>query len=72
MAKVVVIGIAGEEGLWIADLDAGTVAPLDPPKSGGLKTINDLRANGATVTKGADVAVVVKSVEAAFGGHFDG
>jgi hypothetical protein len=72
MASVVVISIEGEDGLWVADLDARTVVPLDPPKSGGLKTVTDLRASGTVVTKGVNVAVVVKSAEAAAGGHYDG
>ncbi|OCP22436.1 MULTISPECIES: hypothetical protein [unclassified Ensifer] len=72
MARVVVISIAGEEGLWVADLDAGSVVPLDPPTTGGLKTVADLRATGTIVTKGVDVAVVVKSAEAASSGHYDG
>ena len=68
---VVVIGIAGEEGLWVADLHAGTVKPLNPPK-GDLKTVTDLRRGGATVTKGVNIAVTVKSAEAAFSGHYVG
>ncbi|KQV68295.1 hypothetical protein [Rhizobium sp. Root1220] len=72
MSKVVVISIAGETGLWVADLDAGTVKPLDPPKSGGLKAVADLRSTGVTVAKGVNVAVVVKSAKDAFAGHYDG
>jgi len=72
MATVVVISVEGEEGLWIADLNAGTVLPLPPPKSGGLKVVTDLRATGSTVTRGVNVAVTVKSVEAALSGHYDG
>ncbi|AYG58910.1 hypothetical protein QD460_19675 [Rhizobium jaguaris] len=72
MARVVVIGIAGEEGLWVADLDAGTVTPLHPPKAGALKTVVDLRASGASVIKDVDVAVTVKSAHAAVSGHLDG
>lgn len=34
MAKVVVIGIEGEDGLWIVDLKARSVEPLDSPKAG--------------------------------------
>ena len=71
MAKVVVIGIKGDAGLWIADLDAGTVSPLAAPSSGDLKTVSDLRAGGAVVTKGVDFAVVVKSAQAAASGQYD-
>ncbi|WP_376742892.1 hypothetical protein [Ensifer canadensis] len=72
MAKVVVIGIEGEDGLWIVDLKARSVEPLDSPKAGGLKTGADLRAAGVSVIKGADVALVVKSAAAASSGHYEG
>lgn len=71
MAKVVVIGVAGEKGLWVADLDAGTVAPLAAPGSGDLKTVTDLRAGGSTIIKGVDFAVTVTSTQAAASGHYD-
>ncbi|ANP85432.1 hypothetical protein [Rhizobium leguminosarum] len=72
MATVVVISVEGQDGLWIADLDNGTVVPLPAPKSGGLKVVTDLRATGTTLTKGVNIAVVVKSAEAALSGHYDG
>lgn len=72
MARVVIIGVEGEIGLWIADLDAGTVVPLDPPQSGSLKAVTDLRAGGGTIVKGVNLGVTVKSVEEAFSGHYDG
>lgn len=72
MSRVVVISIEGEDDLWVADLDNRTVQPLAAPKSGGLQTVADLRASGAVVTKGVNVAVVVKSADAALSGHYDG
>lgn len=72
MAKVVVIGIEGEKGLWIVDLEARSVEPLDLPKSGGLRAVADLRAKGVNVIKGADLALVVKSAEAVSSGHYEG
>jgi hypothetical protein len=72
MAKVVVIGIAGETDLWVVDFDAGTVKPLSAPKAGSLKVVTDLGAAGTTVTKGVNVAVVVKSADEVFSGHYDG
>lgn len=72
MAKVVVLGIEGETNLWVVDLNALTVEALELPKSGGLKAVADLRAKGVNVIKGADVAVVVKSAEAASSGHYEG
>lgn len=72
MATVIVIGVAGEDGLWVADLDAGTIVALSTPASGDLKTIADLRPSGTVITKGIDMAVVVKSAEAAASGHYFG
>ncbi|MGO6688134.1 hypothetical protein [Rhizobium leguminosarum] len=72
MARVVVISVEGDDDLWVADLDAGTVVPLPSPKSGGLKAVTDLRPTGAIVTKGVNLAVVVKSADAALSGHYDG
>ncbi|KEA07769.1 hypothetical protein G6L29_29955 [Agrobacterium rhizogenes] len=72
MARVIVIGVAGEDGLWVADLDAGTVTPLPDPKTGDLRNVADLRAAGASVIKGVDVAITVKATSSAAGGHMDG
>ncbi|MBM7048340.1 MULTISPECIES: hypothetical protein [Rhizobium] len=72
MARVVILGIAGEEGLWVVDLDAGTAAPLKSPIASTLHPVVTLRAAGAAVIKGVDVAVSVKSAKTAFSGHFDG
>ncbi|MBB3134192.1 hypothetical protein FHS26_001908 [Rhizobium pisi] len=72
MATVVVISVEDQDGLWVVDLDANTVVPLPAPKSGDLKVVTDLRATGTILTKGVNIAVVVKSAEAAFSGHYDG
>ncbi|NLR96648.1 hypothetical protein HGP17_07355 [Rhizobium sp. P38BS-XIX] len=72
MARVVILGITGEEGLWVVDLDAGTAAPLTNSADASLQPIVNLRAAGATVTKGVNVAVTVKSADSAYSGHFDG
>lgn len=72
MARVVVIGVAGEKDLYVADLDAGTVTPLATPTNGLLQTVVDLRSAGATVIKGLDVGISVTSVEDAAHGRFDG
>ncbi|MGO6741138.1 hypothetical protein ACCS93_01580 [Rhizobium ruizarguesonis] len=70
MAKAVIIGIPGEPGLWLADLGAGTVKPLNP--TGDLATANDLRKAGGTFVKGVDLAVAVSSAQVALSGHVDG
>lgn len=61
MAKVVVIGIAGESGLWLADLDAGTVTPIKDAPSGDLGAAVALSKQGITVTKGVSLAVTASS-----------
>lgn len=73
MARVVVLSIEGDNGLWTVDLDALSVQPLAAPTTaGGLKTVVDIRATGAVVTKGVNVAVLVKSAVAAASGQYDG
>lgn len=72
MAKVVVLGIEGEENLWVADLEAGTVSKIATPESGALKTADDLRKAGATVTKGVNLAALARSADSAAGGFMDG
>ena len=71
MAKVVVIGIPGEPGLWMADLANGTVRPLDQV-TGDLATLNGYRKPGSAIVKNVDFAVAVSSADEVFSGHFDG
>jgi hypothetical protein len=61
MEGVVLFGIAGKEGLWLADLDKGTVVPYRQPLSGDLATAVAWRAKGVSVGKGVDFAVAVSS-----------
>ncbi|NKL09856.1 MULTISPECIES: hypothetical protein [Rhizobium] len=70
MAAAVIIGIPGEAGLWLADLNAGTVKPLNP--TGDLANANDLRKVGGTLVKDVDFAVAVSTAQVALSGHFDG
>lgn len=71
MARIVVLGIAGEEGLWIADLDAGTVVGAEAPAGGDLKAADELRKAGATIVKGVNLAALASSADAASGGFLD-
>jgi hypothetical protein len=71
MAKVVVIGLPGETGLWVADLDAGTITPLQPTVGSPLESASKLRASGAAIIKGVDFSVTVNSAAEAFSGHLD-
>lgn len=72
MARVVVIGLPGDDQLYVADLDAGTVQPMQSLASGPLAAANDLRNAGGTVIKDVNLAVAVSSSEQAFSGVFDG
>lgn len=72
MAKVVVLGIEGDSKLWIADLEAGTVVPLDVPVKGALGNANELRESGAVVVKGVNLAVSVSTSSAVSSGYLDG
>jgi hypothetical protein len=71
MSKVVIIGIEGETGLWVVDLEAGTVAAVAAPASGDLKVADDLRKGGATLTRGVNLAAVVQSAASVSGGFLD-
>lgn len=71
MANVVVLGIPGETGLWVADFEAGTVTALAAPAPGPLASANDLRASGVTLVKGVDFAVAVSSAAKVAAGLLD-
>ncbi len=61
MTRIVVLGMKGEDGLWVADLDAGTVTQIAVPASGNLKAADDLRKAGATITVGVNLAALAAS-----------
>ena len=70
MAGVIIFGLTGETGLWQADLEAGTVLPLDSPPNGDLATAASFRKVGAGFYKGVDFAVhVTTAANAAEGLH---
>ncbi|WP_311272820.1 MULTISPECIES: hypothetical protein [unclassified Rhizobium] len=71
MANVVVLGVADKQGLWVVDFDAGTVTPLPEPTSGNLKSVVDLRAVGASVIKGVDVAISAASAADVAASHME-
>jgi hypothetical protein len=71
MAKVVVLGVTGEKGLWVVDIDARTVTPLAEPAAGNLKNVVELQAAGASVIKGVDVAISVESAGQVASGHME-
>ncbi|WP_112812319.1 hypothetical protein [Ensifer sp.] len=72
MAKVAILGFVGEAGLYVVDIDAGTVAPLTAPVKGGLQAVVDVQNAGGSVIRGVNVAVSVDSAEDISNGRFDG
>ncbi|EPE94581.1 hypothetical protein [Rhizobium grahamii] len=70
MTKAIVFGVEGDDKLFIADLEAGTVKTLDS-SAGDLAKIAALRKGGLKVVKKVDFAVAVSSAKAAFSGHVE-
>lgn len=71
MTRLVVLGVQGDDGLWLADLDAGTITQIDVPATGALKNADDLRKAGASVIKGVNLAALATSADAVSGGFMD-
>jgi hypothetical protein len=69
MARVVIIGIPGEAGLWMADLDAGTVTAVDGALSDELITAQ--ANNDETMVKGVRLAVAINSGSELAGGFLE-
>ncbi|MCY1370782.1 hypothetical protein D9M69_578880 [compost metagenome] len=70
--QVVVFGVEGDDGLWLADLEAGTVTRIVDPLTGALASANEHRNAGATVVKGVNFAVRANSAGSVSGGFMDG
>jgi hypothetical protein len=71
MAKFAVLGVKGEKGYWLVNFDAGTVAPIVDIVSDPFGYTAEARTNGAVLTAGVDLAVVVVSESDVFSGHYD-
>ncbi|MDX3976413.1 hypothetical protein [Shinella sp.] len=71
MTRLVVLGVQGDDGLWLADLDAGTITQIGVPTTGALKNADDLRKAGASVIKGVNLAALATSADAVSGGFMD-
>ncbi|AGB75447.1 MULTISPECIES: hypothetical protein [Rhizobium] len=72
MAGAVLIGIKGEEGLWLADLQQGTVVRYTQPLTGDLAAAESWRAKGIRVEKNVDFAVALISASGVASGLFEG
>ncbi|MFS8114416.1 hypothetical protein QD460_22045 [Rhizobium jaguaris] len=71
MGNFIVFGIPGDTQLYLADLGAGTISPLNVPTGSGLGMADQLRNSGATITKGVNLAVMVGSTASAGAGRMD-
>ena len=71
MSKIVVFGLEGEDGLWEADLEAGTVVALDTGPKGDMKKVAEMRNAKAPLTRGIDFAVMINQAEEEAGGFFE-
>ena len=65
MSKVVLIGLPGEDGLWMVDLDKGTVAAM--PEDFASKVAEA----GKPIIKGVDVAIAISPGSPVLSGKFD-
>ncbi|MBB3944556.1 hypothetical protein GGQ73_000479 [Rhizobium skierniewicense] len=57
MAQAVILGIEGEEGLWLVDFQSGTITAVKEPLTGELEKAASLRASGVAITKGVNFAI---------------
>lgn len=65
MSKVVVLGLEGESGLWVADLDAGTVTAV------AADVADHLRKAGEIAPRGVSFATVAQTAVPLSGGFYD-
>ncbi|HEV7249217.1 MAG TPA: hypothetical protein VGN93_19770 [Shinella sp.] len=65
MSKIVVLGLEGENGLWVADLEAGTVTAVAADVADGLRKAGDI------TSRGVSFAAIAKTAEPLSGGFLD-
>ena len=70
MSKAVLIGFPGDAKLYLADIEAGTVVPVDEAH-GGITGMGELAAADSAVVKGVNLAVAVNSADSVFAGVFE-
>lgn len=77
MARFVIFTVEGEDDVWLADLDGGTVRKVGPAEvdaagaaeAGFLTVALKARGLGYTLLKGVDLAVATSSREDATAKH---
>lgn len=67
MSKTVVFGFPGDSQLYVADVGAGTVKPLEDTDG----RASELRSNRASSMPGIDFAVALSPADKVFSGLFD-
>ncbi|WLS03345.1 hypothetical protein [Shinella oryzae] len=65
MSKVVVLGLEGENGMWVADLEAGTVTAV------AADVADDLRKAGDITSRGISFATVAQTADELSAGIYD-
>ncbi|WP_313614297.1 hypothetical protein [Agrobacterium sp.] len=71
MSKVAVIGVSGDDQLWLVDFASGTVSPFTQPAESDLAKAVTLRQQGSTIVKGVDFAIAFSSAAVAASGHHE-
>ena len=71
MTKFAVIGVKGESGYWLVDFSAGTVSSVEDAPDAPFGYTAEARKNGAVLTAGLDLGVVVVEDGQSFSGHYD-
>jgi hypothetical protein len=69
MANVVVLGLSGQDKLWVADLEAGTILPMD--EESGVISASELRKSSQPMGHGVDFAVSLSSADDSAGGLYE-
>jgi len=65
MSKVVVLGLEGETGLWVADFETGTIAAVSSASA------DDMRKSGKLTPRGVSFAMVAETAAPLSGGYMD-
>jgi len=71
MSKVVVLGVEGEDGYWLADFEAGTLTKIDDSGDGAFAAVASARQPGEPLVRGVKFAVVADNGEEPASGLFD-
>lgn len=71
MSKVVVLGVEGEDGFWLADFEAGTLTKIDDTADGAFAFAARSRQSGEPLVRGVKFAIVTNNGEDPAGGHVD-